>query len=124
MPTRHRRRSRYTFFLLPLLLVAVSVYFGWQSGRGDYGDDARGALRKERAVLEVELTDLVAERERLQDRVRRLRVDALDADLLDERARAQLNMAHPNEIVILNVTRDPASSPAAKAGMILSAHGN
>ncbi|UOM34593.1 septum formation initiator family protein [Acuticoccus sp. I52.16.1] len=124
MPTRHRRRSRFTFFLFPLLLIAVSVYFVWQSGRGDYGDEARDVLRQQRATLDVELAHLVAERERLQDRVRRLRVDALDADLLDERARAQLNMAHPNEIVILNVERDPSPEPAAKTGMLMSAHGN
>ncbi|ORE95950.1 FtsB family cell division protein [Acuticoccus yangtzensis] len=118
MPTRHRRRSRFTFFLLPLLLVAVAVYFGWQSGRGDYGDEAREALRVDRAELEAELAELVAEREHLQDRVRRLRVDALDADLLDERARAQLNMAHANEIVILH------GSNTAQSQLILGAHGN
>ena len=101
MPTRHRRNSPLTFFVLPLVLSAVSIYFAWQANRGDYGQSARNALRADRARLEAELAGYVAARERLQDRVRRLRVDALDADLLDERARAQLNMAHPNEIVIV-----------------------
>ncbi|RAI00581.1 hypothetical protein DLJ53_15075 [Acuticoccus sediminis] len=123
MPTRHRRRSRFTFFIFPLVLVAVAVYFGWQSGRGDYGEEARVELRDERANLELELANLVEQREHLQDRVRRLRVDALDADLLDERARAQLNMAHPNEIVILNVAKD-AQPETGKTDLILGAHNN
>lgn len=118
MPTRHRRRSPFTFFVLPLLLVGVSVYFVWQSGRGDYGDEARAQLHVDRAALEAELAALTTERERLQERVRRMRTDALDADLLDERARAQLNMAHPNEIVILHPER-PAESV-----LIVGAHGN
>lgn len=122
MPTRHRRRSRFTFFVFPLLLVAVAVYFAWQSGRGDYGEEAREALRDERGRLEVQLAALVAEREHLQDRVKRLRVDALDADLLDERARAQLNMAHANEVVIFH-TRKAADTPG-QTELILGAHGN
>jgi cell division protein FtsB len=101
---------------LPLLLTAVAVYFGWQGTRGDYGSAAREELRAERRALEAELADLVARRERLEARVERLRTDALDADLLDERARAKLNMAHPNEIVIYHDGEDDLARSLAAHG--------
>jgi cell division protein FtsB len=116
MPTRQRRRSSVAFLLLPLLLSAVAVYFGWQGTRGDYGAAARQELRAERRVLEARLAELVKRRERLEARVERLRTSALDADLLDERARAKLNMVHPNEIVIFH-------APERGIAHSLAAHG-
>ena len=113
MPTRLRRKSRFAFLVLPLLFAAVATYFGWQSTRGDYGESARRTLQLERSARALELSELVARREVLQARVERLRTDALDADLLDERARAQLNMAHPNEIVILH--KAPSANEALSA---------
>ncbi|WP_108660403.1 FtsB family cell division protein [Acuticoccus kandeliae] len=113
MPTRHRRRSRFAFLILPLLFCSIAFYFGWQSTRGDFSQTGREALKAERHARETELVLLVARRKDLEAAVARLRTDALDADLLDERARAKLNMAHPNEIVILHGLR--RESPPAFA---------
>lgn len=107
MPTRVRRRSRFTFLLLPLMFCAVAMYFGWQGTRGDYSQEARAELAHERAQRESQLAELVAVREAMEAKVMGLRSDRLDADLLDERARAQLNLAHANEIVIYHAM-DPA----------------
>lgn len=101
MATRHRRKSRFSYLILPAVLAAVSAYFVHQSARGQYGDEARAALRAERAAKADELAGLIERREALQRRVLKLRTDALDADLLDERVRRKLNLAHPNELVIL-----------------------
>jgi len=114
MPTRHRRRSRLAFLLLPFCLTLVAAYFGWQSTRGTYSHAAREALRVERMEREAVLQALVKRREGLEEKVRRLRTDALDADLLDERARANLNMAHGNELVIFHRT-EPGALPALAA---------
>lgn len=112
MPTRTRKRSHLTFLLLPAMLTFIAGYFAWQSTRGDFSQEAREAVRAERLDKEAELAGLVATRERLEARVRRLRTDALDADLLDERARANLNMAFPNELVIMH---RPQERPALAA---------
>lgn len=116
MPTRHRRRSRFSFLLLPMALMAVAAYFSWQSTRGAYSHEAREALRAERLELAQELDDLVASREALLERVERLRTEALDADLLDERARANLNMAFRNEMVIFHYDQAPPVTALAAHG--------
>lgn len=107
MPTRHRRRSPLAFVTAVAILVAVAGYFGWQGARGDFGAESRAALAGDRSQKEAELAALVERRTALEARVERLRTHALDADLLDERARAKLNMAHPNELVIFHGT-EPA----------------
>ena len=114
MPTRHRRRSRFSFLILPFALTLVAGYFGWQSTRGSFSQEARQALAMEREDREAQLATLVAQREHLEQRVKRLRTDALDADLLDERARANLNLAYSNEVVIFhNLDAGPAPALAS-----------
>lgn len=115
MPTRHRRRSRFSFLLLPFAFTLIAAYFSWQSTRGAFSHEARQELRAERLELEQEFAALTAEAEALEERVRRLRTDALDADLLDERARANLNMAYSNEMVIFHHPDGNASIAAFAA---------
>lgn len=112
MPTRVRRHSHLTVLLAPLALCAVATYFGWQSTRGAYSQDARADLAAELAEREAALAALVARRERLEAKVVGLRSDQLDADLLDERARAKLNLAHGNEIVIFHRMDEDAAARA------------
>ena len=47
-----------------------------------------------------ELERVTAERKKWEHRVSLLRADRLDPDLLDERARAMLNYAHPRDLVL------------------------
>ncbi len=102
MPTRHRRRSPLRWFLVPACLVALAGYFLWQAREGDYGMRSRAGLLAELAELEAEYARLKARREALEARVARLRPFALDADLLDERARAKLDLARPDEVVLFH----------------------
>lgn len=90
----------------------VAAYFGWQSEQGAFGREARALLEKERAEQARTLADLVLERERLEERVKRLRSRELDADLLDERLRAKLNMARPGELVIMHGAASPRPEAA------------
>ncbi len=121
MPTRHRRRSRFSFLVLPFALTLVAGYFSWQSTRGAFSGDAREELRVQRLELEVEFARLEAVREALEARVLRLRTDALDADLLDERARANLNMAYSNEMVIFHHAESPSVAILASHGFAADA---
>jgi cell division protein FtsB len=49
---------------------------------------------------QADLAAANAERDAWQRRVRALEGDHLDRDMLDERARALLNLASPNEIIV------------------------
>ena len=82
---------------------------GIEKGQLGIGDAARLELAQE-------LDDLVASREALLERVERLRTEALDADLLDERARANLNMAFRNEMVIFHYDQAPPVTALAAHG--------
>jgi cell division protein FtsB len=53
------------------------------------------------AELTAELDRLKAERAHWDRKVALLRPDRIDPDTLDERARALLNLAHPNDLVMM-----------------------
>jgi cell division protein FtsB len=63
-------------------------------------------------VLEGELAGLKEVRERLERDVSLLRPESLDPDMLDERARAILNLAHSDDLIMLK-RRHPAPDPNA-----------
>ncbi|MCX5480080.1 septum formation initiator family protein [Kaistia geumhonensis] len=100
MTTRQRRNSRRRKLLLPLGAVAVMAYFGYHSFNGDYGIWSRDRMNREAIGLEAELQSLKAQRLALQERSRLLRPESLDPDMIDERARSNLNVLKPDELVI------------------------
>ena len=83
---------------------APSATFAYHSVEGDRGLFALIRLSEQIQESRVQLDELSAERKALERRVSNLRPDHLDADMLDERARLILNLARPDEIIIL----DPA----------------
>ena len=98
-----RRRTR--FAVGPLLGLALIGYFGYHLVEGDRGLVAWMRLSQQIRDADATLADLRGEHEALDRRVSLLRPEHLDRDLLDERARATLNYAAPNEIVILRGDR-------------------
>jgi cell division protein FtsB len=58
-------------------------------------------LNRDIEATEQELAAVRAERQELEDKVRRLRPDSLDADLIDEVARRRLSLAEPLDVIIL-----------------------
>ncbi len=87
--------------LLPVLGVCVVLYFAYHAVQGDRG--IRALLDYESRVdkTRTQLAQIRADREKLEHRVSLLRRTSLDPDLLEERVRAVLNFAHPDEIVII-----------------------
>jgi len=67
-------------------------------------------LEKRKAVLAGELAGLKAVKTRLERDVALLRPESLDPDMLDERARAILNLAHPDDLIMLK-RRPPSETP-------------
>jgi len=86
-------------------VIGVTGLFLWSGLEGSRGLGALDAAEARADRLEEELAALRAERRAAENRVRRLRRDYLDLELLDERARAVLGLVRPDEIVIPPVHR-------------------
>ena len=99
MTSELRRRAK--FAALPLLAVACIAYFGYHAVEGDRGLVAWLRLGQEVQKIETRIEVNKAEIDRLERRVALLKPKALDRDMLDERARAVLGLAHPDEITII-----------------------
>ena len=100
MATRQRKKSVVDLLLVPVVAIAVTAYFVWHAFQGDHGILARERMEARATELSAIHARLVEERTALERRVRQLRSESLDADLVEERARANLSFAHPDEIVI------------------------
>jgi cell division protein FtsB len=96
-------RSRFKAFVTGLALYTMAAmligYFGVNAYTGKYGLNAQLELDQEIVALTKELARLKEERGKAERRLSLLRSDRLDPDLLDERARVQLDYADPRDLV-------------------------
>ena len=100
MFTRQRRQSPLRRLWMPLLTAGFLGYFGYHAFTGSYGMWAMDRMTGEAVGLQADLDKLRAERTGLEGRVAMLRPESLDADLVDTKARAELNLLRPDEVVI------------------------
>ena len=99
MVSRRRLKSFLTGLALYMMAAGMVGYFGVNAYTGKYGLNARQELDQEIIALTAELARLKKERIEGGQRVSLLRSDRLDPDMLDERARFQLDYANPHDLV-------------------------
>ena len=99
MVSRNRLKSVLTGLALYTIAAAIVGYFGVNAYTGKYGLNARQELDQEIIALMSELVRLKQERAEGERRVSLLRSDRVDPDMLDERARYQLDYANPRDLV-------------------------
>ena len=99
MVSRSRLKSLLTGLALYTMAAAIVGYFGVNAYTGKYGLNARQELDQEIIALTSELARLKRERAEGEQRVSLLRSDRVDPDMLDERARYQLDYANPRDLV-------------------------
>ena len=87
--------------IAPLLCAMALVYFGYHGVQGDRGLLAWMKRTQQVETAQQDIEILRAERARMAHKVSLLRLDNLDLDLLDERARAVLNLAHRRDFIIV-----------------------
>lgn len=87
----------------PILGISLVGYFSYHLVQGDRGLVAWARLTQQVQKANAVLASVEAERQALDRRVGLLRSDHLDRDMLDEQARATLNLIGPNEVVIFNM---------------------
>jgi len=101
----HELRRRGRALAGPVLGVSLVCYFAYHFFVGDRGLLAWMELTQELRDAKATLAALDVERVTLERRVGLLQPEHLDPDMLDERARATLNLVGPNEIVIPQTAR-------------------
>ena len=102
MVSRRRLKSFLTGLALYTMAAGMVGYFGVNAYTGKYGLNARQELDQEIIALTSELARLKKERSEGEQRVSLLRSDRVDPDMLDERARFQLDYANPHDLVRMN----------------------
>jgi cell division protein FtsB len=101
MITRRRVRNVLLALGFYALSGAAVGYFAWHAHHGERGLHAKAGYKIRIAQLEQEIRGVRGERAEWERRVALLRADNLDRDLLDERARALLNSAHKNDVIVI-----------------------
>src|SRR2546423_4480382 len=101
MVTRKRLRAALTAISLYICAALLIGYFGINAYTGAHGLKAKQDLAQQMDELTKELASLKLERATWQHRVSLLRADRIDPDMLDERARAMLDYAHPSDLVLV-----------------------
>jgi len=93
-------RRRLRTITGPVLGISLVCYFAYNLFAGDRGLIAWLQLNQELRDAQATYSAVHADREALERRVALLRPEHIDPDMLDERARAVLQLGGPNELVI------------------------
>jgi len=93
---KHRAKAA----VAPLIFLTLVGYFGWNATHGDRGLVAYAQRQDLLAQAQGDQAKALAERDVWERRVASLRTSHLDPDMLDERARAMLNVADPADVIV------------------------
>ena len=94
-------RRRGKVLVGPVVGLALTGYFAYHLFEGDRGLRAWVRVTQELRVSQQNLDRVATERAAIEHRVAHMRPDHVDPDLLDSQVRKTLDLAAPDEIVIL-----------------------
>jgi cell division protein FtsB len=97
-------RRRLKTWVAPVFGIAATFYFAYHLVEGDRGLRAWVRVTQDLRVAKENLATTSAERAALEHKVAHMRPDKLDPDLLDSQVRKTLDVAAPNEIIIMRPT--------------------
>jgi cell division protein FtsB len=101
MWTRQHKKRNTGALIVPAIAAVFLSYFGFHAFHGEYGIYSKYRLEERVATLESNLEAVKTQRIRLERRVQLLHDGTLEKDMLDEHARRALNLALPDEVVIM-----------------------
>ena len=106
MPLGREIRHRLRATVAPLIFLSLVGYFGCNAMQGDRGLVAYAQRQELLAQAQAGQVKALTERDAWERRVAGLRARHIDADALDERARAMLNLADPADVIVPYATPD------------------
>ena len=87
--------------ILTIIGLCLTVYFAYHIGMGERSTFRLMSLERSITKVTAEYDKTHAKREQLEARVIKLRPGSIDPDLLEERVRAVLGYAGPDEHVVI-----------------------
>jgi len=93
-------KRKFKSTLAPVFFLSLVTYFVWNANQGEHGLRSYSGRLHLLSQAEEGKAAAVAEQAAWTQRVSGLRDHDLDADTLDERSRAMLNLAKSNDIVV------------------------
>ena len=101
MPTRLKRPPFWRPLALAVTLLAFQGYLGYSAISGNFGIESREAIHADIQVLKDRSSALQAEIDSFSHRNSLMTPRHLDPDIVTERARALLNMANAEDILVM-----------------------
>lgn len=103
--TRLKRPAIWRSLLVTLLLLAFQGYLGFNVIGGQFGITSQKQMRADIETLKGQSATLQAEIDAYQHKASLFAPSRLDPDILTERARALLQMAQPDDLIIMTDPR-------------------
>jgi cell division protein FtsB len=100
MIIRTRQRRIVFFMAFQALAWGASVYFAHSAYTGNRGIVAKNEAKRKTVEIGTQIAQAKEERAAWERRVNQISGPEVDRDLLDERQRAMLGLAHKNDLVI------------------------
>lgn len=93
-------KTRLRSSLPPAIFLAITYYFGWNAVHGKSGLEAQATQRHELAQAQARYAATDELRKQWATKISDLSAQSIQRDMLEEQARAVLNLADPNDLVI------------------------
>jgi cell division protein FtsB len=99
-------RRRLRALVAPGVFLVLTGYFCWNAVQGEHGLIAFAARKTMLAQAQADLGEVEAARLTWARRVSGLRAEHIEADTLDEQARAMLNLSGPDDVILMYPGKD------------------
>ncbi len=99
-------KRRVRALAAPGFFLALTGYFCWNAVQGEHGLVAFSARKKMLAQAQADLVAVEAARLAWARRVSGLQAEHIEADTLDEQARAMLNLSGPDDVILMYPDKD------------------
>ncbi|HHB83168.1 MAG TPA: hypothetical protein ENK61_06825 [Devosia sp.] len=100
MTTRLRKPAIFRHFLIGTLLIAFQAYLGYSAINGHFGIQNQKQMLSDIEVLKAQRANLQTQLDTYRHNISLFDPDRLDPDIVSEKARILLSMAHPDDIII------------------------
>ena len=101
MPTRLKRPSVLRALAITTVLLGFQGYLGYSALQGQFGTESNARMLIEIGEFEAQSATIQAEIDAYRHRVQLFDAASLDPDILTERARALLNMAQADDVLVM-----------------------